>query len=360
MAGTSALVRLGDRLPVRPEVTRTGRSLMQIQTAAKAFLHHLEHERQTSPLTRTGYEADIGQFLSFLDQTLAVEAVEGVKPKRARANDLAHFTPERIREWQAHLSLKRRHSPGTVRRKLHALASFAKFLVRTGTISRNPMAEVILPRVGTRVRQGMPLEVLDRVMALPLSPRESTMRAVLAEAGLRRQELIDLRVSDLRLGDVRPTLIVRGKGDKERVVPVSALLRESLLDYTLRKGRMGDEHVFLTDQLDPYHPSTINTIVKTWGRAVGWPALHPHKFRHTYATGLIASGTPLDAVQKWLGHASLATTQIYLHSSQSAEALAALEGWSNRIHSRSTINTPHAPQADPVTVQDDALNSPYA
>jgi integrase/recombinase XerC len=204
------------------------------------------------------------------------------------------------------------------------------------------------------------LETWQRVLALPLAPREATIRGVLAWAGLRRSEVLELRASDLRLGDVYPTLVVRGKGDKERVLPVPPPLRELLLDYCLRMGRTGRERLFQTDAREPIHPSTLTALVKGWGKAAGMPSLHPHLFRHTYASGLIASGVPIDAVQAWLGHASLATTAAYLHTAQSQSARHALDAWANAMSPATSI-VPHAIDAGPTSsAHEDSSNAPSA
>jgi site-specific recombinase XerD len=333
---------------------------MRLTDAFEAFLRHLEHERQCSPLTVVAYRADFYQYLAWLDRTLEMERAQGVRRPITRPNDLAHFTTERIRAWQASLSLERRLSPTTVRKKIHALASFTKFLMRTGAIGRNPLDGVTPPKPRGKVRLGIPLETWQRVLALPLAPREATIRGVLAWAGLRRSEVLELRVSDLRLGDVYPTCVVRGKGDKERVVPVPLPLRELLLDYCLRMGRTGRERLFQTDAREPIHPSTLTAWVKGWGQAAGMPSLHPHLFRHTYASGLIASGVPIDAVQAWLGHASLATTAAYLHTAQSQSARHALDGWASAMSPPTSIATPSIDRGSPLTSQGDAPNAPSA
>ena len=119
----------------------------------------------------------------------------------------------------------RKLAPAAIRRKLYALSAFAKFLVATGTIgpAQNPLLGVVAPKRRRRIRQGLPLEEWRKVLDLPLSPREHAIRAVLALAGVRREELITLRVADVNLEHpARSTLRVHGKGDKERLVPVPA------------------------------------------------------------------------------------------------------------------------------------------
>jgi integrase/recombinase XerC len=315
---------------------------MRLLTTMEAFLRDLE-ARQCSPLTIVAYRADLLQFIAYVDRELQLEHAVGAKRARA-TDDLAQFTPERIRAWQASLSLERKLSATTVRKKLHALASFAKFCVRASVISRSPLDAVVLPKARTRVRQGIPLEVWRRVLALPLSARDATIRGVLAWAGLRRGEVLGLRPVDLRLGDSYPTLCVRGKGDKERVVPVPPPLRDLLLDYCLRTARTGKETLFQTDAGREIAPTLLTQWVKRWGRDVGFPSLHPHLFRHTYASGLIASGVPIDAVQAWLGHASLATTATYLHTAQSVSARAALDGWTSSMTVATHTSPTHVTQ----------------
>lgn len=326
MTPTSLAVRSGARLAPRPDVSRSGRSMMRLTEAITHFLHHLGTERQSSPLTVTDYRTTLGQYVAWLQMTLMQEGVHGVKAKRTHPDDLMHFTADRIRAWQAHLALAGTLEVNTVRKKLHALASFAKFLVRTGAIGRNPMEQVVLPKERTRTTVGMPLDVWQRIMGLALAPREQCMRGLLALVGLRRQELLDVRAHWLHLDLHEPVIVVRGKGDKDREVPVPDSLCPVLTDYLLRTRRIRDELVFQTDDLEPYHPSVINLIVRGWGEAVGWPRLHPHLFRHAYASILEAQHVPPSTIQRWLGHASLTTTSRYLHGDQQA-ARGRLNAW---------------------------------
>lgn len=323
---------------------------MQILSAIDHFLRHMEHERHASEYTISGYRRDLSQFLIWLDRTLALEAAQGQRPPRTRPNDLAHFTPERIRAWQASLSIERRLHPNTVRRMLHAVSSFARWLTRTGAVSQNPMELVTLPKARKRAKVGLPLEVWHRVMALDLAPREATIRGVLAYAGLRRAEVLAMAPIDLRLGDRQPTLLVHGKGAKERVVPVVPPLRELLFDYTTRTGRFGRERLFQTDEHQPIHPSTLTAWVVAWGKRVQWP-LHPHLFRDSYASGLLAAGVNIKRVQEWLGHESLATTEHYLHSLQTEPDRVALASWVGML-TPATITGPIPRQSTSETPED--------
>lgn len=114
----------------------------------------------------------------------------------------------------------------------------------------------------------------------------------------------------------------------------------------------GHEILFQTPAGAPLHHSTFNRMVAGWGKRVG-VALHPHLFRHTYATGLVSGGVPLDAVQAWLGHEDLATTAEYLHTAHSHGAREALEAWSGTLGTRGSISEPPTPHGNAVTLQED-------
>ena len=219
---------------------RPARWRMKLLDLFDRFLLHLEHERQCSRGTLQAYRLDFLQFLAWLDRTLEAERAAGLRAKKGGTHDLVHLTTERIRAWQASLSMERKLSPAAIRRKLYALSAFAKFLVATGTVgpSQNPMLGVVAPKRRRRVRQGLALEEWRKALELPLPPHEHAVRAVLALAGVRREELISLRSGGVNLEHpAHSTLRVLGKGDKERLVPVPAPLREILLDHILRTGR---------------------------------------------------------------------------------------------------------------------------
>jgi site-specific recombinase XerD len=326
---------------------------MKLLDAFDRFLVHLEHERQCAPGTLVAYRTDFLQFLAWLDRTLELERAGGTKRTLVRPNDLGYLTADRVRGWQASCSIERKIGPAAIRRKLHTLRSFGKFLVRTGALGTDPMAGVTAPKKRKRVRAGLPLEVWRRIMLLELPPREQAMRGVLALAGLRREEVLTLTVGAVRLEPGQAVLLVRGKGDKERLVPVPRPLRELLLDYLLRTGKTGPrERLFTTLDGSPIYPSSFNRTVGRWGKAVG-VAVHPHLFRHTYATHLVASGVPIDVVQEWLGHEDLATTAEYLHAAHNRGARAALEGWAESILPKGYVIGSGALQADGVTPRED-------
>jgi site-specific recombinase XerD len=298
------------------------------------FLLHLEHERQCSRGTLQAYRVDFLQFLAWLDRTLEAERAAGLRPKKGGTHDLLHFTTERIRAWQASLSMERRLSPAAIRRKLYAMSAFTKFLVGTGTIgpSQNPMLGVVSPKRRRRIRQGLTLEEWRKVLDLPLPPREHAIRATLALAGVRREELITLQGADVNLErPTQSTLRVRGKGDKERLVPVPAPLREVLLDHILRTGRTGPRELLFTQENGrPLTPRVVNAMASRWGRRLGLH-LYPHRFRHAYATFMGLMGVPMPVLQEWLGHEDIATTAGYIHAAHDTAAREVLEKFAGSV-----------------------------
>jgi integrase len=145
-----------------------------------------------------------------------------------------------------------------------------------------------------------------------------------------------------------------GLAAQERLVPVPPVLRELLVDYLLRTGRTGSrDRLFHGKRGRPMHSSTLNAMVKRWGKQAG-AHVNPHAFRHSYGTGLAAMGIPLDSIQDWMGHDSLATTAVYLHTAQSTEARDRLDAWSRDMAPRGYIHDASGPNRAPVTPDDRA------
>lgn len=327
MRGATALVPVGGSVPAKPAVTRLWRWAMRLSDAFESFLAHMQYERQCAPHTIVAYRTAFLQYLGWLERTMALERAQGVKPPKMRPNDLLHFTTDRIRQWQHSLALERHLTPSTVRKNLAIFNSFARYLMQTGAIGENPMLAVVAPKKRVRRRTGVPPDGWQKILELPgLSSRDQAIRAVLAWAGLRREEVRTLRVESLRLANVPPCLLVRGKGDKERLIEIPECLRAVLFDYTTRLGLIEPTRfLFTTETGELLHPSTLTKMVRTWGERAQLPYLvSPHRLRHTYATGLGMAGVPPHIIQAQMGHSSLATTSLYLHGVSTPQVSAAI------------------------------------
>jgi integrase/recombinase XerC len=302
-----------------------------MDSAVKQFLIYLRSVRNASPHTIRSYETDLGQFLAFLTPP-------GVAmPTPA---DVSHLM---IREFVAHLH-DLRLEKSSIARKLAAIRSSFKFAVREGIVVRNPARMVATPKLPKRIPNVLSAEelnaFLDSVVAGPSRPpgrrsrrsmvddshlmvkRDRAILEMLYASGLRVSELTGLNLGDMDRKELM--LRVRGKGNKERIVPFGGKAQQALEAYEplrqeiLRKagGRGDRQAVFLNHMGTRLTQRSVARIVKKYARLanINWD-LHPHSLRHAFATHLLADGADLRAIQELLGHSSLSTTQRYTHAS---------------------------------------------
>jgi integrase/recombinase XerC len=273
------------------------------------FLRYLKVERQMSPHTLRNYRLDLSQFLDFLTP-------EGEEPILEEVNY------RQLRAFLAH-SLKGR-SKTTVARKLSALRTFFKYLQRQGVLAQNPAKLAPSPKVGKNLPHFLTVDevfhLLGQAQGDEFGPRrDRAILEVFYAGGLRLSELAGLSLGDLdrKEGVVR----VWGKGAKERLAflgdaALKALsaylpLRELLLDG---KGRLGEAALFLNFRGGRLSARGVARVVEKWARQAGLSgALTPHGLRHSFATHLLEGKADLRAVQELLGHASISSTQRYLH-----------------------------------------------
>jgi len=283
-----------------------------VKTYIESFLTHLSSEKNYSPFTGESYRRDLVQFQQFL------EACFPDQPLRLETIDRSI-----IRSFLAHLSqqgLSRR----TIARKLAALRSLFRYLVRTGVLEQNPAKGVQTPKVPRNLPQFLSLEEAFRLVELPnkdspLGLRDQAILETFYSTGIRLRELVGLNLSDIDFH--RGLLHIRGKGGKERMVPLGKVAGESLKRYLSQRARLlkgsGDtdsEALFLNYRGRRLTPRGVQKVVQKYLLLISQAtSLSPHLLRHTFATHLLEAGADLEAVKELLGHASLSTTQIYTH-----------------------------------------------
>ena len=263
-----------------------------------------------SPNTVAAYSADLRQFLEFLSPP-------EMAPPEPQAVDLLI-----LREWLAALYGMKLESV-TIRRKLAAVRGLFRFLLREGVVRinvgrlvRTPKAPKKLPEVMTpdqvnTLIDGVGADKLER----PFPARDRAIFELLYGCGVRVSELAGLNLEDVDRAE--RWLRVRGKGRKERQVPLpgqaASALERYLAERPVARGPEGTPHaVFLNHRSQRLTARGIRGIVKFYATFVsGDPSIHPHSFRHAYATHLLADGADLRAIQELLGHARLSTTQKY-------------------------------------------------
>ena len=198
--------------------------------------------------------------------------------------------------------------------------SLIKFLVGEKEIAKSPLAVLEPSRPPVRLPKSLSVEELSRLLAAPdirddLGLRDKSMIETLYATGLRVSELVGLKVEDVNLksGFVRCT----GKGDKERVVPMGEIAANAIALYIDRvRGRLSDtsEYLFLTKLGKPISRVMFWKIIKKYAAKAGITSpITPHVLRHSFATHLLERGADLRSLQEMLGHASIATTQVYTH-----------------------------------------------
>lgn len=263
--------------------------------------------------TRAAYGRDIRMFADFLSQ-----------PPRGRG--LLEATRRDVLDFLAE-ERTRRLAPATLSRRLMALRTLYGWLVGEGAVKVNPTEAVERPKLPRRLPDCLTEEQTSAMLAAfdgagPLDIRNRAMLELLYACGLRASELVTLNVGDVNLPDA--VLRCLGKGGKERVVPIGrgavAAITRYLQDCrpALDKGR-GSSTLFLSSQGGkPLTRQMLwNIVVEAARRAGLWGHVHPHTLRHCFASHLLSHGAGIRPIQEMLGHADIATTQIYTHVDQS-------------------------------------------
>jgi integrase/recombinase XerD len=277
------------------------------------FLAYLELERGLSRNTLEAYRSDLLQFGVFLDRRRLDVA-------GASHGDIAAF----LSELAAPDGDRAPVGAATLARKVACLRSFYRHLRREGAIEHDPTAELRGPRKTQRLPRVLSREEVGHLLDQPrgVGPRALRDRALLEvmyACGLRASEAIGLELADVDLED--GVLCARGKGAKERIVPIGRQAVAALRAYC-RSGRpllladRADTRLFLNRRGTGLTRQGLYKIVQGYARSAGLQEkMSPHTLRHTFATHLLAGGCDLRSLQEMLGHADLATTQIYTHLS---------------------------------------------
>ncbi len=284
--------------------------MTKIDTQIEAFLTWLEVEKGYSPHTVSGYGHDLSEFAAMLGRDEKTENIESLHIRR--------FV----------VSLHGNNSAATVARKLSALRSFFKFLLREHIIKSDPVAGITGPKTGKYLPVFLTVDEVFSLLEAPSEKdrfmlRDRAILELLYSTGMRVAELVSRDL--LNLDFVTEMLRVRGKGDKERLVPVGRpaleavkawlFLRDQLISDRAKRGRPVERKaLFLNGRGSRLTTRSVERLVKSYGERAGIPQIvTPHALRHSFATHLLEMGADLRSVQELLGHASLSTTQRYTH-----------------------------------------------
>ncbi len=270
------------------------------------FCAYLSGERNVSPHTLAAYRSDLEQFAAFLHDE---------RGGAAGAGDVDHLL---IRRWLA--VLHRDHRKSSVGRKLAAIRSLFRYLLRRGEIARNPAELVGTPKKEKKLPHHLNIDEVTALVEAPkgeafLSLRDRAILETLYSCGIRVSELTGLNVGDLDLdgGLAR----VMGKGGKERIVPVGRHARRALSLYLAERGAPpADAALIINNRGGRLTRRSVARVVDRYMLYIAsMKKVSPHTLRHTFATHLLEGGADLRAIQELLGHASLSTTQKYTHVS---------------------------------------------
>jgi integrase/recombinase XerD len=286
---------------------------LRLERLTLDFLAYLELERGLSRNTLHAYQSDIVQLGRFLTR-------RGVSPLQAGHGDLAAF----LSELAGGVGGRPPVAAATLQRKAACLRSFYRHLRREGLIEHDPTADLRGPPKTKRLPKVLSREQVAKLLEQPkgtepLALRDRALLELMYACGLRVSETISLDVGDVDLEE--GMLRARGKGSKERIVPVGRRAVEAL-DLYARRGRPGlvgvqvQTHLFVNHRGGSLTRQGLYKIIQSRARTAGLAErMTPHTLRHTFATHLLSGGCDLRSLQEMLGHADLATTQIYTHLS---------------------------------------------
>lgn len=279
------------------------------------YVTFLAVERGLSKASIEAYRRDLHDYLSFMHSS-GIEELDGIS-----RDDITGYIED----------LKRREYAGSsIERHIAAVKGFHRFCVREGASMKDPASSVPLPKKPSRLPESTSVEQVSMLLDQPFPAtatgiRDKAILEMLYGCGLRVSELCSLGFDNLLLDD--DLVRVKGKGSKERLVPLLGSARRAL-DVYLKDGRpflhpknaaspQDPNAIFVNARGGRLSRRSVCSLVEKYGRNVGIEGLHPHTLRHSFATHLLEGGADLRVLQEMLGHSDISTTQIYTHVDRS-------------------------------------------
>ncbi|WP_394137045.1 tyrosine recombinase XerC [Cytobacillus oceanisediminis] len=279
-----------------------------VNVSLKLFIEYLQIEKNYSQYTIEHYQHDIKEFLMFMSEQ-AIPDLKTVEYPDVRVFLTMLFEKKLARK--------------SVARKISSLRSFFRFLLREEFVAENPFALVSIPKAEKKLPEFFYEEELQQLFeacdeSTPLGQRNKALLELLYATGMRVSECSQIRIKDLDM--YLSTVLVHGKGSKERYIPFGSFAQDALETYItngrkelLSKGS-STENLFLNARGGPLTARGIREILnKLIEKSTLTGKIHPHMMRHTFATHLMANGADMRTVQELLGHAFLSSTQVYTH-----------------------------------------------
>jgi integrase/recombinase XerC len=268
------------------------------------FIRHLDFERRLSKQTSKNYRRDLESLLAFREYS-GVDSWDGMDSEHFRAYSASCF--------------RKGLSARSIQRRLSACRTFFRYLMREKQVRKNPVNGVSAPKGKKRLPGNLDADRMARLLDIPgsgpLVDRDRAILELLYSSGLRLSELTDLNTGDVDRNDA--TVRVTGKGNKDRIVPVGRKALAALDRWHSSRVQLAlpeEQAMFVSKRGTRISPRTVQARVDHWARLQGIDTkVYPHLFRHSFATHLLESSHDLRGVQELLGHANIATTQVYTH-----------------------------------------------
>lgn len=279
-----------------------------MQAHIQTFLNYLQYEKRYSPHTLLSYQNDLEQFADY-------------SLKQYERDNIVQCTHLEIRSWIVSM-MEQKITARSINRKISALKSFFKYMMRKGEVTKSPLAKVLNPKTGKRLPSFVDKTGIDKLLNDLEFPegfegvRDKMVIELLYGTGMRRSELINLKETDI--DSYNSQVKVLGKGNKERIIPIHPDLKNSINHYLDEKRKTFEasaQTVLVGDKGKKMQPGEVYSIVKKYLNEVTTiDKRSPHVLRHTFATHLMNNGADINAVKELLGHSSLAATQVYTHN----------------------------------------------
>ena len=278
--------------------------------ALQHFIDYLKFQKRYSQHTIISYQTDLVAFFDFIQLTFGNTVLCVIKPSF-------------VRSWLANLKQQGMEAK-SINRKISSLKSFFKYQLKDGVLAISPMATIISPKVSKRLPQFVEkgdINTLFSHVEFPNDWQGKTDRLLLQllyNTGIRQAELISLK--EEQINSYKKSIKVLGKGNKERIIPVSEQLLGYFTSYIVEKKNFFEKYdpdvLLINEKGKKLYPKYVyNTVKKYLSHITTISKKSPHVLRHTFATHLMNNGADLNAVKELLGHSSLAATQIYTHNS---------------------------------------------
>lgn len=273
------------------------------------FIHYIKYEKRYSDHTMAAYRTDLVQFYNFYTTQYDLDAWKEIESFH-------------LRSWIFEL-VDQGLSKRTINRKLSSVRSFFDFLTREYRVGMNPAADIQSIKTGRTLPEVIPMETMQQFFMNPpengdwIEWRDFILIGMLYETGMRRGELAELRWADIDM--VESWVTVTGKGNKQRKIPLRPSFTEKIQRYQEILAEVvtdGSQNLFLTDRGSSVYPKWIYNRVRYLLRPYSnSEKLSPHTLRHSIATHLLMNGADIQIIREFLGHSSLAATEIYTHNS---------------------------------------------